>query len=63
MAMHEYEIRVLHTEGCPALITSEIQLCDAAAMRSARKMAEGRPFEVWRGLERIDVLFTPQPRL
>ena len=47
--MHEYEIHVLHTEGCPALITSEIQLCDAAAMRSARKMAEGRPFEVWRG--------------
>jgi hypothetical protein len=53
LAMHEYEIRILGSAGSPALIIPDIQLSDEAAIRSARKIAGGRPFEVWRGLERI----------
>src|SRR5438067_2110488 len=47
--MHEYEIRVL-SAGRTVLITSQIQLSDHAAIRSGRKMAADKPFEVWRGL-------------
>ena len=50
--MHEYEIRILQASGS-AIITCEIQLSDVAAIRSARKMARGRQFEVWKGLECI----------
>ena len=57
--MHEYEIRVFQAKGAPAIITSEVQLSDQAALRSARKMADGRPFEVWRGLECITGLMKP----
>lgn len=51
--MHEYEIRILQANGSPAILTCEIQFSDFAAIRSARKMADGRLFEVWRGLECI----------
>jgi hypothetical protein len=51
--MQEYEVRILRVPGSPALITSEIQMSDGAAIRHARKLAEGKPFEVWRGLECI----------
>jgi hypothetical protein len=51
--MHEYEIRILHDDGTPALICEEVQLNDQAAIRSASRMALGRPFEVWRGLDCI----------
>jgi hypothetical protein len=51
--MHEYEIRILQANGLPAILTSEIQFSDFAAIRSARKMADGRLFEVWKGLECI----------
>jgi hypothetical protein len=51
--MHEYEIRILQADARPAIIMSEIQLNDAAAIRSARKAAMGRAFEIWRGLDRI----------
>ena len=50
--MHEYEIRILQRSGSP-IITAEIQLSDTAAIRSARKMAQGRQFEVWKGPECI----------
>jgi hypothetical protein len=51
--VQEYEIRILRALGSPALITSEIQMSDGAAIRYARKLAEGKPFEVWKGLECI----------
>jgi len=50
--MHEYEIRVLSSEHA-ALIVEEIHLNDQAAIRSARKFAGDRPFEVWRGVDCI----------
>jgi hypothetical protein len=46
--MHEYEIRVL-SAGQIILITSQLQISDHAAIRSAQKIAADRPFEVWRG--------------
>jgi hypothetical protein len=51
--MHEYEIRILQASGSPAIIIGEIQLSDGAAIRSARKLAQGKPFEVWKGLHCI----------
>lgn len=52
-AMYEYEIHISQAEGSPSLICAEVQLCDQAAIKSARKMAQGRPFEVWRGSDCI----------
>lgn len=51
--MREYEIRILQGERSTAIITAEIHLSDESAIRSARKMARGREFEVWRELECI----------
>jgi hypothetical protein len=51
--MGEYEIRIPQAEGSPTLISAEIHLTDASAVRSGKLMAQGRPFEVWRGSERI----------
>lgn len=48
--MHEYEIRIL-SAGHPVTIIEEMHLSDHAAIRSARKYAADKPFEVWRGLE------------
>ena len=52
--MHEYEVRIFQV-GSPVIISAEIQLNDNAAIRSARKHAKGRKFEVWRGLTCIFV--------
>ena len=56
--MQDYEIRILgpgkdrtrrnHT------IIEVMHLNDSTAIRAARSLAAGRPFEVWRGIERID---------
>jgi hypothetical protein len=51
--MDHYEIRILQDTGSTAIITAEVQLSDVAAIRSARKTARGRLFEVWRGSECI----------
>ncbi|HYS47115.1 MAG TPA: hypothetical protein VEM35_11785 [Rhizomicrobium sp.] len=51
--MHDYEIRILQFKDSATIITAEIHLTDASALRSARKLAEGRKFEVWRGSERL----------
>ena len=51
--MHEYEIRVLQSDGRSTLITSELHLDDHSAIRSARKLANGKGVEVWRGIECI----------
>jgi len=50
--MREYEIRVL-SGGHPTLIIEEVHLSDHSAVRSARKFAGERPFEVWRGIDCI----------
>ena len=55
--MREYEIHIIEASGSP-VITGEVQLTDTAAIRSARKAAHGRQFEVWRGLECISGLAT-----
>jgi hypothetical protein len=47
--MNEYEVRILNDGGTLALLVAEVQLTDFAAIRSAKKMAHGRKFEVWRG--------------
>lgn len=51
--MPEYEIHILQDERLPSTITAETQLSDQAAIKSARRLARGRQFEVWRGLECI----------
>jgi hypothetical protein len=48
--MREYEIRVL-SAGQIILITSQLQVNDHAAIRSAQTIAADRPFEVWRGMD------------
>jgi len=53
--MREYEIRVL-SSGHTTMIIEQSHLSDHAAVRSARKFAGDRPFEVWRG---IDCIFAP----
>jgi len=50
--MHEYEIRVL-SAGHTVIIIEETHLSDHAAVRSGRKPAGDRSFEVWRGLDCI----------
>jgi hypothetical protein len=61
VTMHEYEIRLL-SFGQASIIVEEVHLNHAAAIRAARKMSHGRPFEVWRGLECISgVAELPKP--
>lgn len=50
--MREYEIRVL-SSGHATLIIEQTHLSDHAAVRTARKFAGDRHFEVWRGLDCI----------
>jgi hypothetical protein len=50
-SMHVYEIRVLRADRSTAAVIEVMHLNDGAAIRSARHIAGGRPFEVWRGLE------------
>ena len=49
LLMQEFEIRILNGAGGAAIVTSEIHLNENSAIRSAKKLANGRPFEVWRG--------------
>jgi hypothetical protein len=46
--MHEYEIRIL-SAGHTVAVIDEVQRSDSVAIRSAKKFAGTRPFEVWRG--------------
>jgi hypothetical protein len=39
--MHEYEVRICNTDGRAAIITAQVQISDHAAIRSARKLAQG----------------------
>jgi hypothetical protein len=56
--MHEYEIRILRADRTTDVLIEVIHLNDNAAIRAAKKMAEARPFEVWRDL---DCIYGGQP--
>ena len=49
--MHEYELRILNANRTTDLVIEVAHINDNAAIRQGRKIAEGRPFEVWRGLD------------
>jgi hypothetical protein len=51
--MHEYEIRLLRIDRTTVTCIEVVHLNDHAAVRAAKKMAEARPFEVWRDLDCI----------
>ena len=52
-AVDEYDIYILEEGGSPSIIAAAVQISDRAAIKSARRMAHGRQFEVWRGSECI----------
>lgn len=53
--MREYEIRVL-SHGRSQTVIEVMHLNDHAAIRAAKKMSGGKPFEVWRDL---DCIYSP----
>jgi hypothetical protein len=53
VSMQDYEIRVLNKSSAPSINYAATFFNDDAAIRSARSLAKTRPFEVWRGLDRI----------
>jgi hypothetical protein len=50
-SMQEYEIRILRADRSTAAVIEVTHLNDGAAIQSARRIADARPFEVWRGLD------------
>jgi hypothetical protein len=50
--MDNYEIRIL-SEGHTQTVIEAVHLNDHAAIRAAQKFADGKSFEVWRGLDCI----------
>jgi hypothetical protein len=50
--MHGYEIRIL-SAGHTIAVIEEMHFNDHGAVRSAKKIAGDRRFEVWRGLDCI----------
>ena len=61
--MRHYDIRVLGDDGKTALILSEYRTNDHAAVRTAQRIAHGRKFEIWRGMECVYGLdATPVPK-
>jgi hypothetical protein len=51
--MHDYEIRVLNYNRRSLAYIEVLEPSDSAAIRSAERMASGRPVEVWRDIECI----------
>lgn len=51
--MQVYEIRILHADRSTAIVIEMMHLSDAAAVRAGKKIAEARPFELWRELDCI----------
>ena len=50
--MNVYEVRILgETSGKGGIVLQAQYLSDVAAVRAAKKLADGRPFEVWRGIQ------------
>lgn len=60
--MHVYEIRVLRENHTASRLVERMYPNDHEAIEVAQKMAEGRAFEVWRGLNCIcDARAAPTP--
>jgi hypothetical protein len=53
LAMHAYEIRVLNSNLSSRAFVQMLGLTDAAAICSAKRIANGRSVEVWRDLDCI----------
>lgn len=49
--MQPYEIRILNSDCSTAIVIEMLLHSDGAAIRAGRKIAEARPFEVWRDLD------------
>jgi hypothetical protein len=49
--MHDYEIRILNGKGGSLAYVEVLEPSDNRAIWSAKHMARGRPFEVWRGID------------
>ena len=49
--MQLYEVRILRPDGGTALIAAETHWDNYSAIRAAARLANGRQFEVWRGME------------
>jgi hypothetical protein len=64
--MQDYEILIFGAEKEYGrrnhTIIEVTHLNDTTAIRAARSLAAGRPFEVWRGIERIDFEQTAKPQ-
>lgn len=54
--MKYYEIRVINQKGRASLIYHQLHADDAVAIRSADDIADGQPFEVWRGMDCIHIM-------
>jgi len=59
--MDQYEIRIRHIDGTLGLILAGCQPSDVAAIQSARKLAHGHKFEVWKGKKCITGLAALPP--
>ena len=59
--MHQYEIRVLNEKHAPSLVMLSNHLNANAAVKAARKAANGMAFEVWREDECVYVTADNQP--
>ena len=51
--MQQYEIRILRADRTTDTVIEVMHLNNNAAIRQAKKIAEARPFEVWRDLDCI----------
>ena len=60
--MHQYEIRFLRKDRSTQTVLEVLHLNDHAAIRQAKKLAEGQPFEVWRELDCVYGEITPTLR-
>jgi len=49
--MHDYEIRILNGKRGSLAYVEVLEPSDSRAIWSAKRMAHGRPFEVWRGVD------------
>jgi hypothetical protein len=60
--MPEYEIRLLNDDRYSvAKIHERMLMDDESAISAAARLADGAPFEVWRGLDCIYGLASPRP--
>jgi hypothetical protein len=60
--MPKYEYRILADDDQPGNITGAISPTDFMAIQAAKKLAAGRPMEVWRGDICIYALTPPSHR-